>query len=205
MQPPAHLLHAMAKGYADIRSLQVGDIIYLTGELTQLLAPAHRRALEYYEQERALPFPTQDMIIYHCYTCLSDTDNVLRCNFLGASTSAGVNPYEPDFIRTFGVRAVVGKGGMDRETLRAMQEVGCVYLAQIGGCSQLCTQSVEKVVQRYWEDLAANVVVRMRFENLGPLIVGMDANGNSLYEQVNSIVSENKAAIYKKIMGGSGR
>ena len=190
---------------ADIRSLQVGDIVYLTGELTQLLAPAHRRALEYYEQGRALPFSAQDMIIYHCYTCLSDTGGDLRCNFLGASTSAGVNPYEPDFVRAFGVRAIVGKGGMDQETLRAMQEVGCVYLAQIGGCSQLCTQSVEKVVQRYWEDLAANVVVQMRFKNLGPLIVGMDANGNSLYDQVNSVVSANKAAIYKKIMGDSGR
>ena len=185
----------------DVRALRIGDIIYLSGELTQLLAPAHKRALEYNKQGKALPFSTQNIIIYHCYTCLSGTDNSLQCHFLGASTSAGVNPYEPEFIRTFGVRAIVGKGGMDQETLRAMQEVGCVYLAQIGGCSQLCTQGVEKVIQRHWEDLAANMVVQMRFKNLGPLIVGMDANGNSLYDRVNSTVSENKAAVYKKITG----
>ena len=183
----------------EVRSLQAGDVVYLTGELTQLLAPAHRRALAYQAQGKALPFDTKDMAIYHCYTCLSETDCGLRCHFLGASTSAGVNPYEPEFIRTFRVRAIVGKGGMNQETLRAMQETGCVYLAQIGGCSQLCTQAVENVVERYWDDLAANVVVRMRFQNLGPLIVGMDACGNSLYERVQRSVLDNQARIHRQI------
>ena len=80
-----------------------------------------------------------------------------------------------------------------------MQEVGCVYLAQIGGCSQLCTKSVQKVEGRFWDDLAANVGVRIRFQELGPLIVGMDAGGTSLYEGVRQQILKQQAAIHKEI------
>ena len=183
----------------DVRQLKPGDIVYLSGELIQLLSPAHKRALEYKKSGKDLPFDLENMAIYHCYTCLDESDGNLDCKFLGASTSAGVNPYEPDFIREFKIRGIVGKGGMDDETLKAMKEVGCVYLAQIGGCCQLCTQTVETVEEKFWEDLAANVGIKMRFKELGPLIVGMDANGNSIYKQVNEKVEQNKVKVLEKI------
>ena len=184
---------------AAVRQLHAGDIVYLTGEVLQLLGPAHQRALSYKAQGKAVPFAEKNIAIYHCYTCLTGDDSQLHCRFMGASTSAGVNPYEPEFIRAFKVRAIIGKGGMDQETLRAMQEVGCVYLAQIGGCSQLCTKSVQKVEGRFWDDLAANVGVRIRFQELGPLIVGMDAGGTSLYEGVRQQILKQQAAIHKEI------
>lgn len=184
---------------ADVRELNIGDIVYLSGELIQLLSPAHKRALEYKSQGKELPFDLENMAIYHCYTCLIEEGDDLQCKFLGASTSAGVNPYEPDFIRAFKIRAIVGKGGMDQETLNAMEEVGCVYLAQIGGCCQLCTQTVEQTTEKFWEDLAANLGVKHVFKNLGPLIVGMDAKGNSLFAEVNAEVQQNKKRIYEKI------
>lgn len=184
----------------DVRSLEPGDIVYLSGELIQLLSPAHKRALEYKAQGKELPFNLENMAIYHCYTCLSGEDDNYKCEFLGASTSAGVNPYEPDFIREFKIRAIVGKGGMDDATLDAMKEVGCVYLAQIGGCCQLVTQSVEQINGQFWEDLAANVGIKIDFKNLGPLIVGMDANGNSVYNQVKKDVEANKEKVYGKIV-----
>ena len=146
-----------------------------------------------------MPFDLENMAIYHCYTCLTREGDQLKCKFLGASTSAGVNPYEPDFIRTFKIRAIVGKGGMDQETLAAMKEVGCVYLAQIGGCSQLCAQAVTETRETFWEEMAANLGVKQVFQDLGPLVVGMDANGQSLFDTVNQAVEENKMGIYKKI------
>lgn len=184
---------------ADVRELNAGDIVYLSGELVQLLSPAHKRALQLKKEGKALPFDTENMAIYHCYTCLSGEESDLRCRFLGASTSAGVNPYEPDFIRAFKIRAIVGKGGMNDETLQAMKDVGCVYLAQIGGCSQLCTQAVEETIGRFWEDLAANCGVKLRFKNLGPLIVGMDAKGESLYKGIQAEIDANKRDICRKI------
>lgn len=88
---------------------------------------------------------------------------------------------------------------MDKATLDAMQEVGCVYLAQIGGCSQVYSQTVSKVIEKFWEDLAANLGIKFMFKDLGPLVVGMDANGNSLFAAVDAEVEKNRQKIYQKI------
>lgn len=183
----------------EVKSLKTGEVVYLTGELVQILGPAHIRAMQYRKEGKELPFSIDHKAIYHCYTCLSETDGGLRCHFLGASTSAGVNPYEPGFIREFGIQVIIGKGGMDQKTLDAMQEVGCVYLGQIGGCSRLCSMCVEEVVGRYWEDLAANVVVKMKVKEFGPLIVGMDANGNSFYDAVKVEIEKNREKVFARI------
>jgi fumarate hydratase subunit beta len=184
----------------DVRSLKLGDIVYLSGEIVQLLSAAHKRAIEMNKKGEPLPFELENRAIYHCYTSLKEENDSLQCNFLGASTSAGVNYYEPEFIRTFRIRAVIGKGGMNLETLEAMKEVGCVYLAQIGGCCQLSTQAVSSVNGKFWEDLAANFGVQFTFNNLGPLIVGMDANGNSLYHQIQDKVEKNAKKVLENII-----
>ena len=181
------------------RELNAGDVVYLSGEIVQLLAPAHKRALEYKSEGKPLPFDLENMAIYHCYSCLIGEGDSLECKFLGASTSAGVNAYEPEFIRKFKIRAIVGKGGMNQETLEAMKEAGCVYLAQIGGCCQLYTQTVEQTTETFWDDLAANRGIKHVFKDLGPLIVSMDAKGNSLFEEVNAAARENLKSVHKKI------
>jgi len=183
----------------EVKKLNLGDIIYLSGEIIQLLGPAHMRANEYKKMGKEVPFNVENMAIYHCYTCLTKENNALNCEFLGASTSAGVNPYEADFIRNYKVRAVIGKGGMDKKTLEAMQEIGCVYLAQIGGCCQLYTQTVESTKETFWEDMAANLGVKLNFKELGPLVVAMDAKGNSLFDKVNNEVLKNKEEIMEEI------
>lgn len=183
----------------EVRALNIGDIVSLSGELVQLLSGAHKRALEFHAQGKPVPFNVENMGVYHCYTCLVENENGLSCEYLGASTSAGVNAYEPDFIRTFKPRAIVGKGGMDKATLDAMQEVGCVYLAQIGGCSQIYSQAVVKTKEKFWTDLAANLGIKFEFKSLGPLIVGMDANGNSLFDNVSSLVNDNKKTVCERL------
>ncbi len=182
-----------------VRELKLGDIVYLSGEVIQLLAPAHQRAIEYKKANRDLPFDLENMAIYHSYSCIEECEGSLHCYYLGASTSAGVNPYEPEFIKLFKVRAIIGKGGMDQKTLEAMKETGCVYLAQIGGCSQLSTQGLEETTEIFWEDMAANRGIKHRFDHLGPLIVGMDAHGNSLFENIAETVCKNKEKIFKNL------
>lgn len=183
----------------EIRELNTGDIVYISGELVQLLSGAHQRALQYKAEGKPVPFDVENKGIYHCYTCLDGEGCNLECLYLGASTSAGVNSYEPQFIREFKPRVIVGKGGMDKATLEAMQEVGCIYLAQIGGCSQIYSQSVVQTTEKFWEDLAANLGIKFIFKDLGPLIVGMDANGNSLFDVVSAQVEENKKVVYQKM------
>jgi len=196
----------------DVREIKAGDIVYLSGEVLQFTAAAHKRALEYADQGKTVPFDVENMAIYHCYTennsenageKNSANESRLECKYLGATTSAGVNPFEPDFIRTFKVRAVVGKGGMDEATLQAMQETGCLYLAQIGGCTQICTEAAEMITAKFWDDLGPNLALKIIFNKLGPLVVGMDANGSSLYETTAAKVEENRRLIHAKIDKGA--
>lgn len=77
----------------DARELKVGDIVYLSGEVVHLLSGAHKRALQYKAEGKPLPFDITDKALYHCYTCLEEEGCDLSCKFLGASTSAGVNPF----------------------------------------------------------------------------------------------------------------
>jgi fumarate hydratase subunit beta len=88
---------------------------------------------------------------------------------------------------------------MEQATLDTMQEVGCVYLAQIGGCCQLSTQAVVQTKEKIWEDMAANVVIKHEFKDLGPLICCMDAKGNSLFANVNEQVIKNKEEIFANL------
>ena len=168
-----------------VRELKVGDTVYLDGIVYQLRIPAHKRALEYAKTGKQVPFDLKRAVIYHVYTSVLTTDEGgLHLNFLGATTSALLNKIEPEFIRTFKLGGIIGKGGMDKACLEAMVEVGCVYLAQVGGASALYTSMVEGVNGVYWEDMGSERVLALKFKEFGPLIVGMDACGDSLYEQV---------------------
>jgi fumarate hydratase subunit beta len=94
---------------------------------------------------------------------------------------------EPEMIRRFKVRAIIGKGGMSKEVGDAMREVGCVYLAAVGGAAVSLAESVAEVHGVEWSDLGmAEAMWRFRIERMGPLTVAMDSEGNSLYENVRS-------------------
>ena len=89
----------------------------------------------------------------------------------------------PPIIRHYGLRMVGGKGGLDHGCVEAMREVGCVYLSFLGGGSPLLSDAIREVKQVAWNDLVSHYrLVKLRVEALGPLVVGIDANGNSMFE-----------------------
>ncbi|MEM2082696.1 MAG: FumA C-terminus/TtdB family hydratase beta subunit [Candidatus Bathyarchaeia archaeon] len=183
----------------DARALRVGDVVYLTGTIYQIRLGGHLKALECAEKGQRPPFDLEGSVIYHAFSSIVRTDAEWRLNYIGATTSALLNKYEPPLIRKFKVRGIVGKGGMDGATLEAMKEVGCVYLAQVGGASALYTSRIERVQAAHWEELGAERVFALKVKDFGPLHVGMDAHGNSLYESVNSIVKSKLPEIYKAL------
>lgn len=183
----------------DARALRVGDVVYLTGTIYQIRLGGHLKALECAEKGQRPPFDLEGSVIYHAFSSITRTDSEWRLNYIGATTSALLNKYEPSLIRRFKVRGIIGKGGMDGATLKAMGEIGCVYLAQVGGASALYTSRVEGVQAAYWEDLGAEKVFALKVKDFGPLHVGMDAHGNSLYENVSSAVKGKLPEIYKAL------
>jgi len=180
----------------DVRKLKCGDVVFLSGIVYQATGSAQKRVLEMYRKGERLPFDLENSAVYHNYSSFTKDGDRFKLNYLGATTSALMNPLQPDVIRNFKVRAIIGKGGMDKSTLDAMHEVGCVFLAQVGGCSALYSP-LAMINAGYWEDLGGNLVLALELFDFGPLTVAMDANNNSIFSDVEKAVTKN----LKKIKG----
>lgn len=102
----------------------------------------------------------------------------------GPTTSERLSLYTPELIKKYDIRAIIGKGGMDKKTLKAMKKHGCVYLAAIGGLGALIASSIKKVKKVYQKEFGMpEAIYELEVEKM-PLIVAMDAKGHSIYENV---------------------
>ncbi|HTO46131.1 MAG TPA: fumarate hydratase C-terminal domain-containing protein [Burkholderiales bacterium] len=171
-----------------VRSLALGDMVHLNGEIVITAGlPTHQRILEHIERGQPLPIDLRGATLFHLGSYSREDTGKFEVLYMNPTTSTRFNPYMPKFIRTFGLRAVGGKGGLDAECARAMKETGCVYLSFLGGGATLHSQAIKEVVAVAWDDLIAHYrLVTLRVEDLGPLTVAIDAHGNSLYDELRS-------------------
>ena len=171
----------------DVRSLKLGETVYLSGPIITGRDEMHIRALEYSEQGKDVPDCLNNAVIFHCGPIMRQRDDgTWAVVAAGPTTSARMNKLEPDMIPTFNIRAIIGKGGMSRETADAMRDNGCVYLAATVGAAVSLAEGLDRCVGCEWGDLGmAEAMWRFEANRLGPLIVAIDANGESLYDRVN--------------------
>lgn len=186
----------------DIRKLQLDDIVYLSGEAYSMLYADHYTLiLELIKEGKPVPMNLNGGVIYNTGAIWRRTpEGGYDMRALGATTSSKFNKQTPEFIKETGIRAIIGKGGMDKETLASMKENGCVYLAIAGGCSAVYTSAAE-LTDDYWPELmpADNQRLRFQMKEFGPLLVAMDAHGNSLFEQCARSIQTRLPDIYKKL------
>lgn len=183
-----------------VRSLCLGQEVTVDGTVFIGRDEVHIRALEMREEGRELPFDMNGGVLYHCGPIARKKDGGWEIIAAGPTTSARMNTLEPLFIREFGIRAIIGKGGMSRPTLEAMREHGCVYLAFTGGAAVLAARGLEKVQRVEWLDLGMpEALWVVEAKGLGPLVVAMDAHGNSLYDAVNAGAEKNLARAKKDL------
>jgi L(+)-tartrate dehydratase beta subunit len=105
---------------------------------------------------------------------------------IGTTTSDRMERFTRPLMAQYGVRLVIGKGGLRDESLKAMQEIGGAYLAIIGGAAALETTWVEAIEDVDLDDLHPESLWKFRVRGFGPLVVAMDSHGGSLYAQVKS-------------------
>src|SRR5207244_2129005 len=135
--------------------------------------------------------------LYHCGpVMLRDDDGRWHVKAAGPTTSIREEPYQADLLRKFKMRAVIGKGGMGKRTLDALQEVGAVYLNAIGGAAQFYSRSITGVdgVDFLEEFGIPEAMWRLRVEDF-IAVVTMDSHGNSLHADVESESLKNLAAV----------
>jgi len=169
----------------DIKTLNVGDTVYLSGEIfTTAGMPTHDRLLDCLDGKEDLPFDFNGGALFHLGSLNEEApDGSLRIVYMNPTTSTRFNPHMPSLIPGLGLRMTGGKGGLDAACAAQMAQSGCVYLAFLGGGAPIITSAIRKVVAVGWPEMISHYrIVRLEVENLGPLVVGIDAHGNSVYD-----------------------
>jgi fumarate hydratase subunit beta len=194
----------------DIRALHVGDTVRLSGVIVTGRDVAHKYIVETFIHTTAIPESERPLYeelrrllkggaIYHCGPVVWQ-DEEGRWHFVaaGPTTSIREEVYEPEVIAHFGLRGVIGKGGMGAGTLRACQEHSAVYFHAVGGAASLIADAIKEVVTVYKKDEfgAPEAFWVIRVEGF-PVVVTMDSYGQSIHDEVEAT----SAAALRKLVG----
>jgi fumarate hydratase subunit beta len=185
---------------SDVRMLEIADIIYLSGIIYTARDEAHIHILRQIREGHGIDISLEGAAIYHCGPIVRKEDSQWKVVAAGPTTSSRMNSLEPEFIERTLVRAVIGKGGMSRPVAEAMGEHGAVYLAFTGGAAVLAADSIRNVRGVYLEELGMpEAMWILEANNLGPLIVGIDTRGQSLFDGVSKQVKINLLSIKRRL------
>lgn len=187
--------------HQDARALKLGDVVALDGEAIATIGmPTHQRIMKHIAEGRPLPFDLAGAAFFHLSICSRESGGRIEPLYVNPTTSTRFNPYMPTIIRRFGLCATSGKGGLDAECVKAMQEVGCVYFSIVGGASAPLSQRVADIVATAWDDLIMQFrLTRVRLDGFGPLTVAIDANGNSLYADLTRVAESRLPEILDRL------
>lgn len=171
-----------------VRSLRIGDQVLLSGRIHTARDAAHKYLASEGTSPAALPagLELQGGVLYHCGPVMvRDDGGSWRVTAAGPTTSAREEPYQGEVLRRYGVRAIIGKGGMGDATRRALAECGAVYLSAVGGAAQVLAASVQRVEDVYFlEEFGSPEAMWSLFVHDFPAVVTMDSTGESLHDRV---------------------
>ena len=185
---------------SDVRALKAGETVYLDGVIFTGRDEVHIHALEYLEKGKPVPVDFKGAALFHCGPIMRKTGDRWEAVAAGPTTSSRMNSLEPQFIEKFKPGAIIGKGGMSQPTIDAMKKHGCVYLAITGGAAVLAAKGIKSVTGVEWFELGMpEAIWIMIADNFGPLTVGIDSHGNSLFADVGVKVKENEQKVREKL------
>ena len=175
---------------AAVRALKVGDVVLIDGEMF-----TGRDNVHAYLMKNEPPVDLHGAVLYHCGPVMLKQGERWTVKAAGPTTSIREEPYQADVIKRYGVRAVIGKGGMGPKTLAALQEYGAVYLNAIGGAAQYYARTVEEVPAVYLIEFGIpEAMWRLKVRGFAA-IVTMDAHGHSLHADVAKASAEEVAGL----------
>lgn len=162
-----------------VRSLRVGDVVLISGEVF-----TGRDAVHAHLMKNVPPVDMRGAVLYHCGPVMLKQGDNWVVKAAGPTTSSREEPYQATVIERYGVRAVIGKGGMGAKTSAALKKCGAVYLNAIGGAAQFYARKVDKVLGVHLMEFGIpEAMWHLRVSNFAA-IVTMDTLGNSLHADV---------------------
>jgi fumarate hydratase subunit beta len=180
-----------------IRALKVGDTVLLTGIVVTARDAGHKLMVE--ERPRFLDDLLRGGVIYHCGPVVRKDGERWSFVAAGPTTSSREEPYQAKVIESYGVRGVIGKGGMGEATKEACRKLGAVYFHAVGGCGTAIARSVREVVavHKLEEFGTPEAFWVIRVEDF-PVIVTIDTHGNSVHERVREASKKAYEELLKK-------
>jgi len=173
-----------------VRSLKVGDVVLISGRMF-----TGRDAVHSHLMKHDPPVDLNGSILYHCGPVVVKDGDVWRVTAAGPTTSIREEPYQGEIIKRYGVRAVIGKGGMGAKTLAALKEHGAVYLNAIGGAAQFYARTISSVDGVSLLEFGTPEAMWHLTVKDFPAIVTMDAHGNSLHSKIEQESGRHLAAL----------
>ena len=183
-----------------VQKLHIGDNITITGTIFTARDEAHNRAMQYLRENRPLPFKTQNGVLYHSGPVARQTNSSWEILSAGPTTSARLESFEAEFIKKSGIKVIIGKGGMGKQTQTALKQYKGVYCTFTGGAGVLAASFIQSVERVEWIDLGIpEAVWILNVQKFGPLFVAIDSDGNNIFTQINNDIQKNKELLIRQL------
>ncbi len=170
---------------ASVRALEVGDVVLISGRMF-----TGRDAVHAHLMKHEPPVDLAGGVLYHCGPVVARDGDGWRVTAAGPTTSIREEPYQAEILERYGVRVVIGKGGMGPKTLAGLQASGAVYLNAVGGAAQFYARCIEAVAGVSLMEFGTPEAMWHLEVRDFPAIVTMDAHGNSLHKDVEQASGE---------------
>jgi len=174
----------------DVRKLRVNDTVTLNGTLFGIRDATH---IHMFDRGRKTRFDLNGHAVIHTAPSVRKVGSKYEPICVGTTTSDRMERFTHPLMQQYGVRLIIGKGGLREGSLEAFAQLGGAYLAIVGGAAALETTWVEAIEDVDLDDLHPESLWKFRVRGFGPLVVAMDSQGGSLYSQVRSDSRERRA------------
>jgi fumarate hydratase subunit beta len=182
-----------------VRALKIGDIVHVSGVAHTMRDMGHRRLIEMIKRGEKPPFDLSGGVVFHCGPIVRKHEDGWEIVAAGPTSSSRFTELGAEVVERLRVRLTIGKGFMGRPMIDALKKVGGVFLAATGGCAALYSKQVANVEGVHWLDLGSpEAIWVLRLNELGPLVVGIDAAGNTLQRRVLENARERVKEVYKE-------
>lgn len=181
----------------EIRKLRAGDAVVVDGHIVGI---RDRTQIRMFDQGQRPEMELRGGLLLHTAPNVRKLDDGRYEKIcIGTTTSARMVRFTEPLGRDYGVRAICGKGGLPDEAIEPMRRHGMVYFAIVGGAAALETTQIEEIEEVEWEDLMPECLWKFRVKDFGPLTVGIDSDGNSLYREVQMAAKKRLEELYAKL------
>jgi L(+)-tartrate dehydratase beta subunit len=181
----------------EIRTLRAGDLVTVDGHIIGIRDRSHIRI---FDEGVEPPLDLSGAFLLHTAPGVRKLGpGKYEPMSVGTTTSARMVRFTEPLGRDFGVRAIAGKGGLPDEAIEPMAKHGMVYFALVGGAAALETTQIEEIEAVYWEELMPECLWKFRVKDFGPLWVGIDSHGNSLFHDVQEQATNKLKELYARL------